>query len=197
MPRNQNGRSGVRFAAAIVAGGLLLIAVARLGIFGIGTNRPLTALGIVYVTTGVVLGVVATPRSPVAFSFDSVVAITGVSVAAILTFHLWSRYSLGRLDSPSSVSFWEQLVLAGSHVTVGVVTALFLPLGFARNRRQRTVVLALAAVPFVIGVAVDAAAPSRFGTSFVFVMLLLYYGMGAISGSLLYVLGASLRTADA
>lgn len=159
----------------------------------LGWRRLLFAIGIVYVVSGGSLWMSGARSTPLAPSFRSSLATALASISLVIILHVQYRHGLGRLHYPWSISFWSQLLLAGSQVTVPTVSALFLPLGSARSSRQRKLVVVLVAVPFLAGTAGNAISPGQFGFLFGFAVLATFYVGGTVFGSLLYVLGRTLR----
>lgn len=155
----------------------------------LGWRRLLFAIGIVYVVSGGSLWMSGSRSTPLAPSFRNSLVTALASIGLVMVLHLQYRHGLGRLHSPWSISFWEQLLLAGSQVTVPTVSALFLPLGSARSSRQRKMTGVLLAVPFLAGTAVNAISPGQFGFWFGFAVLAMFYVGGTVFGSILYVLG--------
>lgn len=174
--------------------GVVILGYSQVTMLDLGWRRLFFSVGVVYVVCGASLWMLASRLTPVEPSFRSALPIVIASVGIVAFLHLQYRHGLGRLLSPWSISFWEQLLLAGSQVTVPTVAALFLPLGSARSSRQRKVAVALLAVPFLLGTVVEAIKPGQFGFVFGFALLGAFYLAGTIFGSVLYVTGRSLRT---
>lgn len=182
--------------AATLLLGVVLLWYSQVTTLTLGWRRLLVAVGIVYAVSGGSLWLLASRSTPGEPSFRSALAIAVVGTGIAVVLHLRHPHGLGWVDSPWSILFWEQLVLAEPHVTVPTMTALFLPLGFARSSRQRTAVLALMAVPFLIGSAVEIVAPGQFGPVFGFGVLVLHFWGGTFLGLVLYGTGHVLGVDD-
>lgn len=154
----------------------------------------LVAVGLVYLLVGLLVWALVLRRRNRSIPFGIALGISAVSVGivAVVAVHLVGPGpSVGFTSVPSvgdSVSDWWTFVVpllaATPPVTVPFVAAMAFPLGLARTRRNRVVVVGLLAVPWLLGVVS--------GGVFFAIIAIPQYLVGGAAGIPLYLIGTSI-----